>query len=339
MITPRGGAPDNDTQPSVAATENAQRIDHIDALRGSAIILVIFGHFIEPYIQYYAYRAVYIAIYMFHVPLLVFISGERSKKLLKTHDYNNMMRYIILPLFIFDIIYKFFNYYITKGVEYSIITPYWHLWFLLSLIIWRLALPLAASPAGFTVAVVLALIAGYDPGVGYALSASRTIYFFPFFIAGFLWGPAVLQFAQRFRWVGVSIFSLLVVVAIASTQAGIDPRVLRGSVGFDGTPVNVGGPAAGRMMLLLLGFVGISGFASLVPRTSAMLQFIGRRSLSIYILHGFFVVLMNAWLTALEISSVVMLPGFLILSIQLALTLGCTEKHFRNLFAKIHPEK
>ena len=64
-------------------------------------------------------------------------------------------------------------------------TPYWLLWYLLSLAGWRLLLPVFARlKRPLTFAVALAVAVGCASEVGYYLSLSRTLVFFPMFVLG-----------------------------------------------------------------------------------------------------------------------------------------------------------
>lgn len=71
------------------------------------------------------------------------------------------------------------------------VRPYWLLWYLMALIIWNILIPFVETDSPrkkvciFTGSVLLALAVGYDDNVGYYLSLSRVIVFFPFFLAGF----------------------------------------------------------------------------------------------------------------------------------------------------------
>ncbi len=67
----------------------------------------------------------------------------------------------------------------------GVTTPYWLFWYLLSLAGWRLLLPIFAQlkrPVAF--AIARAIAGGCASDVGYYLSLSRTLVFFPLFLLG-----------------------------------------------------------------------------------------------------------------------------------------------------------
>lgn len=105
----------------------------IDSLKGYLIILVILGHLIGSLgIQGGAYWNL---IYTFHMPLFVLISGYFSR-CDKVHISS-----ILKPLIIFQVLNVFLL--IVQGYGFSLSylwIPYWTLWYLLSLIFWRIIL-------------------------------------------------------------------------------------------------------------------------------------------------------------------------------------------------------
>lgn len=71
-------------------TEKAGRSELLDQLKGLGIVLVVIGHFIEPYRERFSIiNSIFICIYAFHMPLFCLLSGMVAK-----FD----VRYIYLPL-------------------------------------------------------------------------------------------------------------------------------------------------------------------------------------------------------------------------------------------------
>ena len=81
-----------------------KRIIEIDYLKLLAIFLVVFGHFLECFSSSFS-SLIYQVIYMFHIPLFVFISGYLSK-----FKYKDLIK--------FSLIYLLF-YFIYNGEEYD----------------------------------------------------------------------------------------------------------------------------------------------------------------------------------------------------------------------------
>lgn len=89
--------------------------------------------------------------------------------------------------------------------EQSLVTPWWHLWYLLSSVWWmciggiwfRYGKEEWKLPILFCT-VVLGCAVGYVPWIGRVLSLSRTIVFLPYYFAGLLCQPDLID--RKYRW-------------------------------------------------------------------------------------------------------------------------------------------
>lgn len=97
--------------------------------------------------------------------------------------------------------------------EFSLLTPYYHLWLLPALLVWRLAAPWAAKkPGSLLIAVAAALLIGLFPDVNNILGLRRIIAWFPFFLAGYRMDPKQAEGRkQRARRNGVLLLILAAV--------------------------------------------------------------------------------------------------------------------------------
>lgn len=176
------------------------------------IVLVVYGHVIEGQIQNVEPLAhTYRVIYSIHMPLFLFLSG------LFLRDGAGCLRQMkqVLPIYV-----------VCQGASvaagrlvgmgWSLGTPVWHLWYLLSLgsmavigLFWhRLTerwrgIDCAPVKIGMLVgAVFMACVAGGCPALGRWFSLSRTICFLPYFLAG-LFCPGDIDWKSReFRLLG-----------------------------------------------------------------------------------------------------------------------------------------
>ncbi|MHA6686699.1 acyltransferase family protein [Mesorhizobium sp. A556] len=314
-------------------TAGSGRNGHIDALKGAGILLVVFGHLIErPSGQSALLQTLYTDIYAFHMPLFVFLSGIFARETLKSRDYQNIAWTLFFPLVVFQIIYLGAGQ-LTGWYSYSPLTPYWLLWFIASLIGWRILLPLFASPIGLSVALLGAIFVGYDDAVGYALSAARTIYFLPFFVLGHLYGAQLVALAGRYRLAFSCLFGLSMLMVTVWWLNGLDGSVLTGSRDYDSAPPFPAYPGLGRLLVLSLSLAAVLGFCALVPSRSTVLAWFGERSLSIYLLHGLIVmVLVSAGVVDL-IPYPLLLPAVVGASILVATTSATLDTYMRRLFS------
>ncbi len=302
-------------------------------MRGAGILLVVFGHLIEqPSQNSLILQILYISIYSFHMPLFVFLSGIFARESLRGEDYRKIIRTLFLPLVLFQFLYIGMSK-LTGWYQYSLLTPYWLLWFMASLICWRLLLPLFASPAGLAVAVAAAVAAGYDDNVGYALSASRTLYFLPFFVLGHLYGSRLVSFARRHPALSAGLFIVAIALVLVWWQHGLNGAALTGSRDYASGPADIAYPATGRMLTMALGFAAMLGFCALVPRTAPWLAWIGERSLSVYLLHGLVVMGFVGWGLVGLIPAPWLPPALMALTMLVGMATAAADSPLRRVFS------
>ena len=164
-----------------------ERLMAADNMKAFLIGCVVLGHLCEvikfPYSSY-----LYLLIYSFHMPAFVFLSGFCSSR--EVH-YDKIARNYVYPYVVFQILYVLFDRIVLKNdSDMQFVKPYWLLWYLLALVIWNLLIPFVVTDSRkkraviMTAAVAMALLAGFDENIGYYMSLSRIIVFFPFFLAG-----------------------------------------------------------------------------------------------------------------------------------------------------------
>lgn len=174
------------------------RDGNIDVLKGVLMILVIWGHaigqlgsgFINEHLQFF--------IYLFHMPVFILISGYFMKYKGLEHMKISILK-LLVPLIIFQVINAICLKTIGDhlGLDFWII-PYWTLWYLLSLIFWRLIgagiykinKRICSKVKIVNIVIIgITIIAAIFSGIMYngrILSIQRTINFLPFFLLGFL---------------------------------------------------------------------------------------------------------------------------------------------------------
>ena len=175
--------------------------------------LTAYGHLIEPEIERSALLIVqYRFIYLFHMPLFAFLTGLFLRDERSCGRQCRKMLLLYAPLQLICTIFS--------GGSISLLTPCWHLWYLLSSGVWaalgglwlrfgraRGRLPL------LLLCIVAGCAAGYVPFIGRTLSLSRTIVFFPYFLCS-LFCRADTRW-ERLRPVGlIALVLVLVLMAL-----------------------------------------------------------------------------------------------------------------------------
>lgn len=163
------------------------------------IILLVFGHL--PLTDD-AGRATIRWVFSFHMPLFVFISGYFTR-ITDTNKYWQGVLKFAETYVVFSFIQLLIPTLLGKHIGFSaLIHPRWTLWYLLSLIWWRIMLYYIPSSIRnnhkllIAASVVLCLAAGWVP-LNSQLSFQRTFAFLPFFTMGYVAGANKLKIEKQ----------------------------------------------------------------------------------------------------------------------------------------------
>ena len=266
----------------------------IDNAKFLMILAVVFGHFIEPLINSSAVvKTVYMAIYSWHMPVLILLAGMLSSPDYSQQNMIKLENRILFPLLIFTFLYEVFHVVSYLSVSsYTInLQPYWLLWFLYSLLIWRLLLPLALRlPYPIAISVAVSLVAGYFDQIGYFLGISRTIYFFPFFLLGYRLTTSLFN-NERLLKTPASLFVgvLLLNLGLFWLFSDYSHRWLYGSFSYGRLKFDDWDAALIRAGLYSLSVVSAIAILGLIPRRHLRITAAGANSLYAYVWHGFLV--------------------------------------------------
>lgn len=168
------------------------RDERIDSVKYCLMVLVIVGHVFSQKLFYSTpgCSVVWKWIYMFHMPLFVFLSGYFSYKKDTTNFIHSCWK-LFEPLLIFQLLMRSIEYLSTDSFTWKdLLTPWWVLWYLCSLIYWRSLVQLMPDKllrnvkVFFIFAFFVSIISGLLP-INRFLSLQRTLSFFPFFFLGY----------------------------------------------------------------------------------------------------------------------------------------------------------
>lgn len=269
------------------------RDSFFDNARLGLMLSIVVSHTMEPLNRNDAMVGLYYLQYLFHIPMLALISGFFAPRRLDSRAGMRLISGLLAPYLIFQCLYLYFDYRLNAwpAFNFSLLTPYWLLWYLLSLTWWQLLGPVINSlkwPVAW--AVALAVGAGYLPEIGYGLSLQRTFVFLPFFILG-----SNLR-REHFAWLHKPWMRALAALILAAMiwrlcrpLAWPNLSWVHGSYAY--AIMKVGGWQAGALRLAHLGFCLLAGACvlSLTPRRRTVFTSLGARTLYIYLLHGFLI--------------------------------------------------
>ncbi|WP_052852503.1 acyltransferase family protein [Streptomyces avicenniae] len=151
--------------------------------------VVLVGHAITPLRDdFAAMHWLYNATWQLGVPAFALISGRFSTALpLTGRTAGRLLTGIGLPYLAISLLTSLQIWLLGGEWNFFVAEPVATLWFLLSLIFWKAALPyVVVLRHPLLLSVAAALLVGFAEDIGFAFSASQTITFFPFFFLGHL---------------------------------------------------------------------------------------------------------------------------------------------------------
>lgn len=293
----------------------------LDNLKVILIFSVVFGHTIEYYInQNDILRGVYMYIYIFHMPLFIYISGYLSKKSSKST--TNIISNLLIPYVFFNIVWYTSVYFVTGENMFSLIYPGWTLWYLISLFFWRISLKyLIKIKYILPLSFVFGLLIGIDKTGENILSLSRTIVFLPFFLLGYYTSEEALNKMSSFnKYISMFVFVLFMIIAfyIAKYEV-VDYKFLYNSHAYYTNNLTIPQGLLFRTVLYICSIVLSIAVISLVPSKEVFYSKYGKNTMNIYVFHIYLVAivlgLIPKWGINIMYNIVILLSPFLIMYI------------------------
>lgn len=252
-----------------------------DNAKAILMFFVVLAHFIEPLRKIDEYKTLYKFVYLFHMPVFIFISGYFAKRI----SLVEIVSKFIAPLIVFQIFYLIVNYFL--GVQFSLVealtSPQAALWYLLSLFCWVGALNLI-NEKYIKVFLALSLLLPFVAGIfaGTKFSIGRTLYFFPFFLFGYyLKRFHILVTSGLERFAALVFFGLLLFLSTFK----FNYMILFGAYSFKRSGIELMDGMVARVFIVVLGLISCIAFFKLIPHKENFFTKFGTRTLQIFILH------------------------------------------------------
>ena len=306
-----------------------QRNHHIDAAKFVLVLFVVLGHTVESSRDVPGFELLYRWLYLFHMPAFVFLSGMVSSEIIDGQRARALLYSVLLPFLLHQFLLAGVNAYFSGKWRLSPSMPGWALWYLMSLLCWRILLPVVvALRYPVLIAVLVSLIAGLDSHIGREWSLSRTLALLPFFVAGYMWrkGGAGLTL-PAFDW-RLALIGMVQILGVAYVAQRINIRWLYWFSSYSSLGADALTGIVYRGSLIVIGALGLICILSLVSRCQWKLQWVGElgaASMAPYLLHVYALTVVknlwgSAWLQSLPVATawVVALLG------SVALTMGCS---------------
>ncbi|WP_458354503.1 acyltransferase family protein [Peribacillus frigoritolerans] len=270
-----------------------KRDPYFDNAKAVLIVLVVLGHTLARMVEENQWiLTIYLFIFSFHMPAFILVSGYFSRKIKSKKDLWGLIKKILIPYVIFQVIYTFYYQKVfDEPIDFTILTPRWALWFLISLFCWNILLFIFSSRKyGIVLSIIVSLMIGYFGEVNEWLSLSRTFFFFPFFLVG--------HFLEKhhFEWVKKKSNALIGWAVLGLIFTGIyfygETTWREWFYGRLGYQELMEGPMALGFIYKLIVYLIMGAatycFLCIVPKKHTFFTEIGSITLGIYLFHMFF---------------------------------------------------
>ena len=270
-----------------------ERDYYFDNLKAVLIFLVVLGHFLLPIHDDNFLVNLKRLIYVFHMPLFIFVSGYFSKSIYKNGKYNfEKILYFLKAYIIFvvaiQIVYALFHY--RKFSDINFFKQSGAPWYMFAMMTWYLLIPVVKKMKPtlvFAISIPLALIVGYFDSVGDVLCLSRILVFGPFFFLGFFMDKDSLAKAMNKKFC-LPVIALAVMLGAFFLRFGTkikdEMEMVYQNIPYSDLDHYWAGPLV-RLFFMASALVMSWALMFFIPKGKTQISIIGQRTMPIYMLH------------------------------------------------------
>ncbi len=273
---------------------NTQRSQKWDILKILLIFLVVIGHFAEYYTGGNEHiRSLIFYIYIFHMPVFIFVSGLFAKKNIDNKRFDKFAGYILIYIFL-KIFFHLVKLWVGRTPQFNLFVEGGVPWFMLAVFFFNLiAIAVRKLPktAVFAVGLILACAAGFFPFVRDFLAVSRVIVFYPFFYLGYCFDRQKTEDFCNGKVQKLVAVAVLIIAAVFVFVQGDEIYTLRNLL-TGRNPYNTLGRFESAGCLLRLAYYAVAALIGgsvivLVPNKTrfGICGRLGQRTLAVYGLH------------------------------------------------------
>jgi fucose 4-O-acetylase-like acetyltransferase len=264
----------------------------LDNTKMILVTIVVIGHMIVLLPGGEVKSRVYDLIYHVHIPAFVLITGYLSKSFRYTPRHLwSLVTMLLVPYVVFSFLMVRLRHHVGGEplLDPWLTDPRWPMWYLIVLVMWRLATPvLRWHWLMVPVSVAVSLAAGLTNQELFDLN--RALGLLPFFVIGLHLPAEGLALARRR---GAWVAGLAILAGIWWLTKYTDDlwstQFFYFRASYEELGVSPGEGMWSRLRLMLIALVGTFAVLSLVPHGRSFLTDMGRWSLVVYLCHGFVV--------------------------------------------------
>ncbi|TDC50334.1 acyltransferase [Actinomadura sp. KC345] len=306
--------------PSEIAEKQKLRDPFFDNARFLAVVLVVIGHTVTLFPPNDATHPAVLLLQTFRMPLLIIITGHLARNFtLNDEKVRGLVTKLALPYLTFELLYATAAWLSgTAAFNLQILLPTYLMWFLMSVIIWRLTVPFWRNVRWpLAIAVALSIIS-YTQPMPHELTLRRLFSLLPFFVLGVCLQRKHFTFLRKPAMPAVGILVLAAAISFYYTGGRYVPESWTywdrgyewlGVRTFPGVFIHAG--------MLLLATVLAAAVLTLVPGRRTWFTAFGTRTMYAYLLHGLGVMTL-IYIGVHETTFVQTVPGVLVSAVLAA---------------------
>ena len=266
-----------------------------DNIKGFIIFLVVWEHFAGVTIRSgsLAGDLLCTAVLLFHMSVMMFVSGYFSKNLGRRNmEYN--IRKVLIPYMLITVLVALGEWVVSGRLRLKIFSPGFALWYMLVLFLFRMLLPyLTRVRHVILLSFLVALLSGMFPDVERFSTLGRAFTNLPFFLLGYYCSGEHVEKLRNWMKRPERIIYTTAFVILTFGSAGMaiqndwDANVYRNNTTYAAAGMsNLLGMEC-RLLFYLIGCFAILCFLACFSRKRTFLSRAGKNSMVVYFFHIF----------------------------------------------------
>ncbi|MBR2548238.1 MAG: acyltransferase family protein [Eubacterium sp.] len=286
------------------------RIAKIDNIKFWVILSVVIGHVIFYFRGDPLADTIYLFVYSFHMPVMVFIAGMFSKHSVDSRRYEIVIQYLAVYL-VMKFLEALADYFARGAFSFYFLWESGPAWFALALAVFILVTMFINTydkKSMLLLAIMVGCLAGLDTHFGNHFASMRICVFYPVFLAGYYTEPEKLTVRRYDKKIQIAarIIALIVLILIFivffnfSDRTTLILQLFKGKHAYDEMGIGIEIIIYRLLCYAFWAAMGILVFL-VVGERNTLLTWIGSRTMSVFIWHSFIISLLFSTFDGKEI--------------------------------------